>query len=157
VRDAMLSELRSLGVRVALDDFGTGYSSLARLRTFPVDVLKLDRMFIAELPENSAIAHSVITLARNLGVIVIAEGVENSDQYAWLEQAGCHAAAGYLLCPPEPPEKLGAWFSARHNGGAMSISAMSVDADAEQADVVGQRAVGEVSRAGTQDGDGLGR
>jgi diguanylate cyclase (GGDEF)-like protein/PAS domain S-box-containing protein len=118
VRDAMLSELRDLGVRVALDDFGTGYSSLARLRSFPVDVLKLDRMFIAELPENSAIADSVITLARNLGVIVIAEGVENDCQYAWLEQAGCHAAAGYLLCPPQTAAEFGAWTSARRDGGA---------------------------------------
>jgi EAL domain-containing protein (putative c-di-GMP-specific phosphodiesterase class I) len=81
-----LTKLKSLGVGIALDDFGTGYSSLARLRKFPVDVLKIDRMFIDELPENAAIADSVITLARNLGLRVIAEGVENPRQYAWLSE-----------------------------------------------------------------------
>jgi EAL domain-containing protein (putative c-di-GMP-specific phosphodiesterase class I) len=98
-----------------LDDFGTGYSSLARLRKFPVDVLKIDRMFIDELPENAAIADSVITLARNLGLRVIAEGVENPRQYAWLERAGCDAAAGYLLCRPQPPGQLTAWLSQRQD------------------------------------------
>ncbi len=113
VRDSMLAELRDLGVRITLDDFGTGYSSLARLRAFPVDVLKIDRMFINELPENDAIAGTVINLARNLGLHVIAEGVENQAQYAWLQQSGCDAAAGYLLCPPQPPSQLTAWLETR--------------------------------------------
>jgi diguanylate cyclase (GGDEF)-like protein/PAS domain S-box-containing protein len=116
VRDAMLVELKELGVWITLDDFGTGYSSLARLRAFPVDVLKIDRMFIDELPENDAIAESVIGLARNLGLRVIAEGVENERQYAWLEQSGCNAAAGYLLCRPQPPEQLTAWLAQHHDG-----------------------------------------
>ncbi len=115
VRDAMLAELKDLGVWITLDDFGTGYSSLARLRAFPVDVLKIDRMFIDELPENDAIADSVIGLARNLGLRVIAEGVENQRQYAWLEQSACDAAAGHLICRPLPAEQLTAWLKQHRN------------------------------------------
>jgi EAL domain-containing protein (putative c-di-GMP-specific phosphodiesterase class I) len=111
VRDAMLAELKNIGVSITLDDFGTGYSSLARLRTFPVDVLKIDRTFVNELPENAAITDSIITLARNLGLRVIAEGVENERQHAWLRHAGCDAASGYLLCRPQPPEQITAWLS----------------------------------------------
>jgi EAL domain-containing protein (putative c-di-GMP-specific phosphodiesterase class I) len=115
IRDAMLTELKDLGVWITLDDFGTGYSSLARLRAFPVDVLKIDRMFIDELPENAAIADSIIGLARNLGLRVIAEGVENQRQYEWLKQSGCDAVAGYLLCRPQPPERLTAWLTLHRN------------------------------------------
>jgi EAL domain-containing protein (putative c-di-GMP-specific phosphodiesterase class I) len=117
IRDAMLNELKELGVWITLDDFGTGYSSLARLRAFPVDVLKIDRMFIDELPDNDAIADSVIGLARNLGLRVIAEGVENQHQYEWLRQSGCDAAAGYLLCPPLPPGQLAAWLTQHSSCG----------------------------------------
>jgi diguanylate cyclase (GGDEF)-like protein/PAS domain S-box-containing protein len=117
IRDAMLTELKGLGVWITLDDFGTGYSSLARLRAFPVDVLKIDRMFIDELPESNAIANSVIDLARNLGLRVIAEGVETQRQYAWLKQSACDAVAGYLLCRPQPPEQLTAWLTHHRNGG----------------------------------------
>jgi diguanylate cyclase (GGDEF)-like protein/PAS domain S-box-containing protein len=112
-RDTMLTELRDLGVQIALDDFGTGYSSLARLQSFPVDMLKIDRRFVAALPDDGAITDSIITLARNLQMRVIAEGVENQRQYAWLKDAGCDAAAGYLMCRPQPPEVLSAWLSDR--------------------------------------------
>jgi len=117
VRDAMLAELKNAGVYITLDDFGTGYSSLARLRTFPVDVLKIDRTFVNELPDNAAITDSIITLGRNLGLRVIAEGVENERQHAWLRHAGCDAASGYLLCRPQPPEQLTAWLSERRRPG----------------------------------------
>ena len=122
IRDAMLSTLKDSGVLITLDDFGTGYSSLARLRTFPVDVLKIDRMFINELPNNDAIADSVITLAHNLGLRVIAEGVENQQQYEWLQRTGCDAAAGFLLCRPQPPQQLIDWLSARRNGGLQALA-----------------------------------
>ena len=112
-RDAMLTELQELGVQIVLDDFGTGYSSLARLQSFPVDVLKVDRSFIVALPDDAAIAASIITLARNLDMRVIAEGVENARQHAWLKQAGCDAAAGYLFCRPLAPDLLSAWLAAR--------------------------------------------
>jgi diguanylate cyclase (GGDEF)-like protein len=113
VRGEMLADLRRLGVRIALDDFGTGYSSLARLRSFPVDVIKIDRMFIAELDKTPAIASTIIALATNLGLTVIAEGVERGDQLAWLESGDCDAASGFFICPPLPAEELTPWLLAR--------------------------------------------
>ena len=113
VQEEMLAELRELGVSIALDDFGTGYSSLARLRSFPVDVLKIDRTFIAELHKTGAIAKTIITLGANLGLRVIAEGVEHERQRAWLKSAGCDAASGYLICRPQPADKLTPWLLAR--------------------------------------------
>jgi EAL domain-containing protein (putative c-di-GMP-specific phosphodiesterase class I) len=109
----MLAELKQLGVSIALDDFGTGYSSLARLRSFPVDVLKIDRTFVADLPKTGAIAETIITLAANLGLRVIAEGVEHELQQTWLKDAGCDAVSGYLICRPQPADQLTPWLLAR--------------------------------------------
>ncbi|MEJ7893284.1 MAG: EAL domain-containing protein [Solirubrobacteraceae bacterium] len=112
VRDEMLVELKRLGVYITLDDFGTGYSSLARLRDFPVDVIKIDRLFITELDRTAAIAKTIIALAGNLGVAVIAEGVEHEHQLAWLREAGCDAASGFLIRAPQPAEETTAWLLA---------------------------------------------
>jgi diguanylate cyclase (GGDEF)-like protein len=113
IQEEMLAELKQLGVSIALDDFGTGYSSLARLRSFPVDVLKIDRTFVADLHKTGAIAKTIITLAANLGLRVIAEGVEHELQQTWLKDAGCDAVSGYLICRPQPAEQLTPWLLAR--------------------------------------------
>lgn len=113
VADAMLRDLAALGVSIAVDDFGTGYSSLARLRSFPVDVLKIDRTFIAELEEAPAVAETIITLGRKLALTVLAEGVETEFQHQWLKAAGCDAAAGYFFCRPQPPTDITPWLRAR--------------------------------------------
>jgi diguanylate cyclase (GGDEF)-like protein/PAS domain S-box-containing protein len=110
VRDEMLAQLKELGVSIALDDFGTGYSSLLRLQTFPVDVIKIDRRFIAELPEQDAIARSIIGLAANLDLRVIAEGIEHEAQRTWLKATGCDAASGFWICRPMPIEQLATWL-----------------------------------------------
>jgi diguanylate cyclase (GGDEF)-like protein/PAS domain S-box-containing protein len=115
-RDEMLADLKALGVSIALDDFGTGYSSLARLRSFPVDVIKIDRQFISELHETGAIARTIIALAANLGLRVIAEGVEHDAQRAWLTDKGCDAASGYFICRPQPAEQLTPWLLSRQPG-----------------------------------------
>jgi EAL domain-containing protein (putative c-di-GMP-specific phosphodiesterase class I) len=102
----LLTELRGLGVRLAVDDFGTGYSSLLYLRNFPVQVLKLDRCFVAGLTENvedAAIIRSTIGLAHALGLEAIAEGVETREQYDTLRTNGCDLMQGYLWSPPLPP------------------------------------------------------
>ena len=117
VRDEMLQELKRLGVSIALDDFGTGYSSLARLRSFPVDVIKIDRTFVGELPEAPAIAQSIIVLAHNLGVQVIAEGVEDERQSAWLKATTCDAASGFFICRPQPAGDLTDWLVERTRTG----------------------------------------
>lgn len=99
----MLRQLRGLGVSIALDDFGTGYSSLLYLREFPVDILKLDRFFVAGLEHNQtdrAIAASVMSLATALDMRSVGEGVENTEQREILRDLGCNLAQGYLWDRP---------------------------------------------------------
>ena len=105
---AVLDELRTMGVSVAIDDFGTGYSSLVQLQKLPVDEIKIDRSFVADMAESAsdaAIVRSTIDLARNLGLLVCAEGVENEDARAQLEHMGCELAQGYGLCRPLPADR----------------------------------------------------
>ena len=104
-----LTALNELGVRIALDDFGTGYSSLRYLTRLPVDTLKLDRNFVAELngtKQGSAVAESVIRLGQALHLDVIAEGIEQPAQAAELALLGCRAGQGYLYAPPLSPSEV---------------------------------------------------
>ncbi len=104
---AMLWRLKESGVRLAIDDFGTGYSSLSYLRRFPVDGLKIDRSFIAELgedPRASPLVKGIVSLAQALGLDTIAEGVEYSQQLAILREIGCDYAQGYYFAEPLPAE-----------------------------------------------------
>lgn len=97
-----LRQLRQLGVKIAIDDFGTGYSSLAYLRHFELDTLKIDRLFIAnmlESPRDAAVVSTIIDLGRNLGLEVIAEGVETMAQRDWLVQHDCAIMQGFLVAP----------------------------------------------------------
>lgn len=99
----ILTALRSMGVRVAVDDFGTGYSSLSYLQRFPLDRLKIDRAFVRELEDNvgdQRITHAIIELGRNLGLNVIAEGVETKGQFDTLSEMSCHEAQGFLISKP---------------------------------------------------------
>jgi EAL domain-containing protein (putative c-di-GMP-specific phosphodiesterase class I) len=106
---AALFGLRELGVGVAIDDFGTGYASLSYLRTFPVDIVKIDLSFISGLgkqPQSAAIVSAVISLAHSLDVEVVAEGVETREQAALLRGYGCDRAQGYLYGPPRAASDL---------------------------------------------------
>jgi len=105
----IMSELKSLGVSLSLDDFGTGWSSLAYLRRFPLDRLKIDRTFIRDLSyheRSAAIVHSIIELARQLGLDCIAEGVETEGQYAFLLEEGCPSMQGFLFNQPLAAEQM---------------------------------------------------
>ncbi|MAK89890.1 MAG: hypothetical protein CMI13_01450 [Oleibacter sp.] len=105
----VLTALRKIGVRTAIDDFGTGYSSLNYLKQFPVDILKIDRSFIQNLPQNmddAQITRTIIAMAHNLGMGVIAEGVETSAQQEFLISAECEEVQGFLFSRPLPAEQL---------------------------------------------------
>ncbi|ART80747.1 putative bifunctional diguanylate cyclase/phosphodiesterase [Oceanisphaera avium] len=101
-----LEQLVSMGINLSIDDFGTGYSSLLRLKSLPFTKLKIDRSFIQSLPDNQddcAITLSVLGLAKGLGLAVVAEGVENSQQQDWLHQHDCHYVQGYKYHRPLAP------------------------------------------------------
>lgn len=104
-----LGRLKDAGFHLALDDFGTGYSSLSTLHLFPLDLVKLDRSFIANSSmarEHAALVHAVISLADNLGMQVIAEGVETNDQVVLLQALDCKYAQGYLFGRPASPDQI---------------------------------------------------
>ena len=104
-----MDALKSIGVSFSLDDFGTGYSSLSYLNRLPLDELKIDRSFVRDIltDANSAlIARTIVGLAHNLGLSVIAEGVESAEQRDLLAEYGCHSYQGYFLSPPLPAEQF---------------------------------------------------
>lgn len=108
---ASLDSLRALGIRIAIDDFGTGYSSLQVLREFPADLLKVDRLFVTEVTHNhvdATITKAVIDIAHSLTLTVVAEGVEDKEQVAFLRQANCDAIQGYFVGKAMNKDELGA-------------------------------------------------
>jgi diguanylate cyclase len=124
----VLEELHLLGLRLAIDDFGTGYSSLAYLRTLPINVLKVDRVFIANMLTVSAdrvIVRSVIELGHNLGLSVVAEGVEDDDIAVELGRYGCDEAQGYFWNKALPADEFFRWHQSRITGIAQTASSRS--------------------------------
>jgi len=105
----MLYELRKMGVRLSMDDFGTGYSSFSYLRRFPLDVLKIDKTFIDDIPEKkdtAAIINAIITMSQSLNLTVVAEGVETEEQMDFLSRSGCDQVQGYYFSKPLPEEEF---------------------------------------------------
>ncbi|MDG5473157.1 DUF4084 domain-containing protein [Jeotgalibacillus sp. ET6] len=106
---AKLEKLRSLGINISVDDFGSGYSSLSHLKNLPIDILKIDKTFIDDIENNrsnAAIVSTILNLARNLSLTVIAEGVENEKQYEILSEKGCDQIQGYFLSKPLPAGEM---------------------------------------------------
>jgi diguanylate cyclase (GGDEF)-like protein/PAS domain S-box-containing protein len=121
----ILTELRRLGVRLALDDFGTGYSSLSYLQRLPVDILKIDRSFVAGVArsiEDSALARGILTLAQTLGLETVAEGIETAEQLATLGELGCQLGQGYFFARPLGPAAVDALLE-RHDPGVHTPTA----------------------------------
>ena len=108
-----LKQLKSAGIHLSIDDFGTGYSSLSYLKRFPIDALKIDRSFIREVttnPDDAAIATSIILMGHSLRLSVVAEGVEEESQLAFLQVLQCNEIQGYLFSPPVPAARAEAFL-----------------------------------------------
>ena len=116
---AVLQALSELGIRLSIDDFGTGYSSLAYLRQLPVDEIKIDRSFVMGMgdeADDAVIVRSTVDLGRNLGLDVVAEGVETLELWNRLRDLGCQTAQGYFLSRPVGPQELATWLRSRPAG-----------------------------------------
>ncbi|MDO6619008.1 bifunctional diguanylate cyclase/phosphodiesterase [Shewanella sp. 6_MG-2023] len=109
---AKLEQLKSAGFGIAVDDFGTGYSSLSYLRRLPITTMKIDRCFVSDLPHDGAIASTILMLGQQLNLDIVAEGIENQAQLAWLQQHHCQVGQGFLFSKPLPQDE----FEARYFG-----------------------------------------
>ena len=108
----VLTSLRALGVTISVDDFGVGYSSLSQLRRLPIDSLKIDRSFVAEICSNAqdrAIVTAIVTMARSLDLRTVAEGAESKEQLSMLKALGCDAVQGYIIARPLPGDEFKNW------------------------------------------------
>jgi diguanylate cyclase (GGDEF)-like protein/PAS domain S-box-containing protein len=121
----LMGQLKSLGVKLALDDFGTGYSSLSYLHRFPLDSLKIDRSFVSHMMEDDEIVRAIITLGRNLGLKVVAEGVETIEQIAKLKSLGCEYAQGYYFSIPINAQEATDLLTAQHSRLPSNLDAWS--------------------------------
>jgi len=126
---ALLREIRELGVRIAIDDFGTGYSSLTYLHEFPLSALKIDKNFVQSVESNDRggpISKMIIGLGQNLGLEVIAEGVETEGQLQYMQEHGCDVAQGYLYAHPMSPEDLTPWLRANQRISATYVRSIPI-------------------------------
>ena len=106
---SQLHQIKALGVSLSIDDFGTGYSSLSYLKRFPVDILKVDRSFVKDIPEDPndmEITAAIIAMAQKLNLEVVAEGVETKEQVEFLANNNCYVVQGYYYSPPIPEEAV---------------------------------------------------
>lgn len=130
VAKATLVKLRQLGVKIDMDDFGTGHSSLACLQELPIDVLKIDRSFIANMERTrsfAALVHAVTTLGQNLGLSLVAEGIESADQLAMLQSMDCELGQGYFFSRPIPNEEVSAYLRCASQSVSTLAGCLTVD------------------------------
>jgi predicted signal transduction protein with EAL and GGDEF domain len=109
--EAILQELKALGVRLAIDDFGTGYSSISYLRRFPIDILKIDREFTRDIesPQGEALFNGIVQLGRSLGLQIVAEGIETDAQRQLVARSSCDFGQGYYFARPTPADAIRSW------------------------------------------------
>jgi EAL domain-containing protein (putative c-di-GMP-specific phosphodiesterase class I) len=114
--NAVMDALSAIGVGLSIDDFGTGYSSLSHLKQVPIDEIKIDRSFVMGMNEDAndfMIVRATVELGQNLGLRVVAEGVEDRETFDRLADFGCDEAQGYYIARPMPAEEFGRWLSVR--------------------------------------------
>ena len=124
----VLKQLRKMGVSVAIDDFGTGYSSLSYLRRFPIDKLKIDRSFIRDLTisrTDESIVRAIVSLARSVGLKVVAEGIESAEQLEFVTRLECDQWQGYHCCAPQPAERFEAMLEDRNGTRTGIVAALA--------------------------------
>ncbi|HVF08361.1 MAG TPA: EAL domain-containing protein, partial [Actinomycetota bacterium] len=132
--DSVLAELSKVGIALSIDDFGTGYSSLSYLKRLPIDEIKIDRSFVMDMHDDGddfMIVRATVDLGKNLGLRVVAEGVEDRETFDRLADFGCDEAQGYYISRPMPLDEFGRWLSVR------SPDAIAHEGAAAQADVQG--------------------
>ena len=112
-----LQVLSDLGFSISIDDFGTGYSNLAYIQRYPVNCLKIDRSFVADLNTNSAITEIIISMCQLIKAKIVAEGVETEEQLAWLENKRCHEYQGYLFSRPVALEQFDGLLAQMNSAG----------------------------------------
>ena len=125
----VLNDLKRVGVSIALDDFGTGYSSLNHLKRFPIDVVKIDQGFVAELDRDEAslaIVHALVELTKMLGMTVVAEGVETAEQYQQLTMLACNSCQGYYFARPMSADNLTTLLGEHRAGGPVRLPAAAI-------------------------------
>jgi diguanylate cyclase (GGDEF)-like protein/PAS domain S-box-containing protein len=121
----LMHDLKAIGIKIALDDFGTGQSSLSHLRKFPIDIVKIDRDFVRELPHNKndvALVSAIIAMSHGLGKTVVAEGVETEAQLEFLRELGCDSIQGFLFSRPVPIEVMSQLIGQRLRPGNPAVS-----------------------------------
>ncbi len=153
----VLTGLADLGVCLSCDDFGTGYSSLAHLRRLPIGEIKIDKSFIARMTvdeSDRAIARSVLTLGRDLGLITVAEGVESRDGWDLLTQLGCDLAQGFIVCPPLTSRQFREWLDRRQPGELAFLGSATAAAAGVATAATGGGETGNGEKGNGSGGDG---
>jgi EAL domain-containing protein (putative c-di-GMP-specific phosphodiesterase class I) len=119
-----IQQLKDFGIKIALDDFGTGYSSLSHLRSFPIDIIKIDREFVQDVTMNeddAALASAIISMAHHLGLKVIAEGIETTGQLEFMRKQRCDAIQGFLVSRPVPIDRIIAAYGNKETNHVVHI------------------------------------
>lgn len=147
---AVLEELDAMGTKISIDDFGTGYSSLAYLKRLPVHAIKVDKSFVLGMghdADDATIVRSTIELGHNLGLEIVAEGVEDEESWDQLVALGCDCVQGYYVAAPMPGAELTSWLEAPHVGGRPLSEMAAAASQAASADVVPLRVGRRAARA----------
>jgi len=136
-----LRRISAIGVKISVDDFGTGYSSLSHLKRLPINEIKIDRSFVTNMrndPNDALIVRATVDLGRNLGLQVVAEGVEDKETWELLAEMGCEVAQGYHMSRPLPGPEITEWL-ARHDAGRTEESLKRWQWRGEEQDALARR------------------